>query len=141
MPLTVEPHRAGRATRRSVLAASSPVTKSWAAAKRARQTSSRSSTKKDDWPPDDRALSKEQNDKEVRDLIGANKTGSALTTQFPIPLRIAVKYPKIFGKLFAALVPVPKGRPRRPSRDGMASECNERLEFLRRGALLWSQER
>ena len=79
----------------------------------------------DDWPPDDRTLSKEQNNKEVRELIGANKTDeSALTTQFPIPelMRIAVKYPKIFGKMFAPMVPIPKCRPRRPSRDGMASE-------------------
>jgi hypothetical protein len=102
----------------------------------------------DDWPPDGRILSEEQNDKEVRERIGANPTGSgspdpALTTQFPLPelMRIAVKYPKIFGKLLAATVPVPRGRPRRPSRDDMASECNERLEFLRRCALLWSEAR
>jgi hypothetical protein len=101
-----------------------------------------------DWPPAGRILSEEQNNKEVREQIGANKTDSgspepALTTQFPIPelMRIAVKYPKIFGKIFAPLVPVPRGRPRRPSRDGMASECNERLEFFRRCALLWSQAR
>jgi len=71
----------------------------------------------DDWPPDDRILSKEQNDKDVRDLIGATGSGSpepALTTQFPIPelMRIAVKDPKLFGKMFAPMVPVPKGRPR-----------------------------
>jgi hypothetical protein len=100
----------------------------------------------DDWPPDDWILSKEENDKGVRDLIGVTGSGRpdpALTTQFPIPelMRIAIKHPKIFGKLIAALVPVPRGRPRRPSRDGMASECNERLEFLRRCALLWSQPR
>jgi hypothetical protein len=51
----------------------------------------------DGWPPDDRTLSKEQNNNQVRDLIGANKTGSgspepALTTEWPIPdlMRIAV---------------------------------------------------
>ena len=30
-------------------------------------------------------------------------------------MRIAVKYPKDFGKMFAAMVPQPKGRPRRLS--------------------------
>jgi hypothetical protein len=73
----------------------------------------------DGWPPDDWTPNKEQNDKEVRDLIGANKTDSgnpdpALTTQFPVPelMRLAVRHPKIFGKLIAARVPVPRGRPR-----------------------------
>jgi len=100
----------------------------------------------DDWPPEGRTLSKEQTNKGVRETIGANPTGSgspepALMTQFPVPelMRIAVKYPKIFGRLFAPMVPVPRGRPRRPSRVG--EECNERLEFLRRCALLWSQPR
>ena len=100
----------------------------------------------DDRPPDDRISSEEQNDKEVRHSLGATGSGRpdpALTTQFPIPelMRIAVKHPKVFGKLFAAMVPVPRGRPRRPSRDGMASECNHRLEFLRRCALLLSEAR
>jgi hypothetical protein len=71
----------------------------------------------DDWPPAGRILSQEQNDKGVRDLIGVTGSGRpdpALTTQFPIPelMRIAIKYPKIFGKLIATLVPVPRGRPR-----------------------------
>ena len=100
----------------------------------------------DGWPPDDRILSEEQNDKEVRHSLGATGSGRpdpALTTQFPIPelMRIAIKHPKVFGKLFAAMVPVPRGRPRRPSRDAMASECNQRLEFLRRCALLLSEAR
>jgi hypothetical protein len=74
----------------------------------------------DSWPPDDRPLIKEQINAQVRDLIGANKTGSGsskpvLTTEWPIPdlMRIAVKHPKDFGKLFAAMVPQPRGRPRR----------------------------
>ena len=100
----------------------------------------------DDRPPDDRISSEEQNDKEVRHSLGATGSGRpdpALTTQFPIPelMRIAVKHPKVFGKMFAAMVPVPRGRPRRPSRDAMASECNQRLEFLRRCALIWSEAR
>ena len=89
----------------------------------------------DGWPPDDRILSEEQNDKEVRHSLGATGSGRpdpALTTQFPIPelMRIAIKHPKVFGKLFAAMVPVPRGRPRRPSRDGMASECKSRCALL-----------
>jgi hypothetical protein len=82
-----------------------------------------------------RILSKEQNDKEVRDLIGVNKTGSgspepALTTEWPIPdlMRMAVKYPGEFGKLFAAMVPVPRGRPRRPSWESMTSEPTSAVE-------------
>jgi hypothetical protein len=75
----------------------------------------------DGWSPDDRTLTKEQINEEARDLIGrANKTGSgspepALTTQWPVRdlMRIAVKHPEDFGKLFAALVPQPTGRPRR----------------------------
>ena len=72
----------------------------------------------DDWPPDDLILSKEQNEKGVRDSIGVTGSGRpdpALTTQFPVSelLRIAVKHPKIFGKLIAALMPLPRGRPRR----------------------------
>ena len=104
-----------------------------------------------DWPPDDRILGKEQNNKEVRELIGANKTDSgspdpALTTQFPIPelMRIAVKHPKIFGKIFAPLVPVPRGRPRRPQ--GMTPTSVEEqhsawLQFQRACALLYGQTR
>ena len=73
------------------------------------------------WPPDDRPLTKEEINQHIRDLIGrANKTGSgspepALTTQWPVRdlMRIAVKHPEDFGKLFAALVPQPTGRPRR----------------------------
>jgi hypothetical protein len=74
----------------------------------------------DGWPPDGRTLTKEQINAQTRDLIGANKTGSgspepAITTEWPVShlMRIAVKYPKDFGKLFAALVPQPRRRPRR----------------------------
>jgi hypothetical protein len=71
-------------------------------------------------PPDDRTT-KEEINQHIRDLIGrANKTGSGspepgLTTEWPISdlMRIAVKHPKDFGKLFAALLPQPTGRLRR----------------------------
>jgi hypothetical protein len=71
----------------------------------------------EDWPPDNRTLTKEQNDKDVRDSIGVTGSGRpdpALTTQWPIPelMRNAVKRPKDFGKLIAAMVPLPRGRPR-----------------------------
>jgi hypothetical protein len=110
----------------------------------------------DDWPPDDRTLTKEQINAQTRDLIGANKAGSgspqpAPTTEWPIPdlMRIAVKYPKDFGKLFAAMVPLPRGQPRRPWGDGMTSvepgsvgeECNEWLQAFARCALLHGQAR
>jgi hypothetical protein len=70
------------------------------------------------WPPDDRPLTKEEINQYFRDLIGrANKTGSgspepAVTRQWPVSdlMRIAVKHPKDFGKLFAALLPQPTGR-------------------------------
>jgi hypothetical protein len=98
--------------------------------------------------PDDRPLTKEQNNKEVRDFIGANKTGSpepALTTEWPIPdlMRIAVKYPRDFGKLFAAMIPQPRGRPRRSPREGMTEEArhNAWLQFMARCALLYREAR
>jgi hypothetical protein len=86
----------------------------------------------DGWPPDDRPLTKEEINQYFRDLIGANKTGSdslepALTTEWPIPdlMRIAVKYPGEFGKLFAAMVPQPRGRPRRSRWEGMTPTSAE----------------
>jgi hypothetical protein len=108
----------------------------------------------DGWPLRDRTLSKEQNNKEVRDLIGANQTGTgtpepALMTEWPIPdlMRIAVRCPGDFGKLFAAMVPVPRGRRHRPWSDGMTSvergsvgeESNEWLQLFVRCALRWGQ--
>jgi hypothetical protein len=114
----------------------------------------------DAWPPDDRPLTKEQINAQTRDLIGANKTGSgspepALTTEWPISdlMRIAVKYPQEFGKLFAALLPQPRGRPRRSWCEGMTSvqseptsagESSERdagLRFLAVCALLYGETR
>jgi hypothetical protein len=112
----------------------------------------------DGWPPDDWTRTSEQINKEAWDLI--NKTGSgnpepALTTEWPIPdlMGIAVKYPKDFGKRFAAMVPQPRGRPRRSRREGMTSveseptsagelsERNAGSQFLAACALLYGQAR
>jgi hypothetical protein len=114
----------------------------------------------DGWPPDDWTRTNEQINEQVRDLIGrANKTGSGspepATTEWPIPdlMRIAVKYPKDFGKRFAAMVPQPRGRPRRsrwegmtsvesePTSAGESSERNAGSQFLAACALLYGQAR
>jgi hypothetical protein len=107
----------------------------------------------DSWPADDRPLSKEQTNREARDFIGANKTGSdsrkrALTTEWPIPdlMRLAVKHPKDFGKMLAAMVPLPSGRSRRSHRESPTATSPEEqhnawLQFLRVCALLYGQAR
>jgi hypothetical protein len=99
----------------------------------------------DGWPPDDRTLTKEQVNAEVRELIERNKADSGdpeAAVAWPVIdlMRIAAKYPRDFGKLFAAMVPQPRGRPRRSRWEGMTptseEERNAGLEFLAACALL-----
>jgi hypothetical protein len=92
----------------------------------------------DGWPPDDRPLTKEQVNAEARDLIGPKRM-----TEFPIPdlMRIANKYPGVFGKLFAAMIPQPRARPQQSRSESMTptsaeEQHNAWLRFLEICALL-----
>ena len=77
----------------------------------------------------------------ARDLIGPK-----LMTEWPIPdlMRIAVKYAGEFGKLFAAMVPQPRGRPHQSRSEGMTltsaeEQHNAWLQFLDPCALIYGR--